>query len=95
MTGIFTVSGGVANTVSNLAAPFSITTGASPFSWTNNTGIDVDLYLDANGATTTAAKNGTTIFTSLVAGDHTIHLHPNQWATITYSVATPIITAAP
>ncbi len=83
---------GVATSKNNKAAPTSITVSASPFSFTNTQPVNIQVFLDANGATTALAYNGTTIFSSLVAGDHAAILQPGDWLTVTYSIATPIMT---
>jgi len=83
---------GVATLLHNTSTNTLITVGSSPFNFTNTASQTIVLYLDANGATTTANLNGQTIFKSLAAGDHTIILKPGAYTTITYAIATPIMT---
>jgi hypothetical protein len=85
------VTNGVASYASNQLASTSISVTASPFNWTNTLTKNVNVFLDANGATTAVNLNGAAIFGTLVSGDHTIPLQPGEWTTITYSVATPIM----
>jgi len=89
--GVVTNIVGFASLTNATAAPNSITVGASPFNYTNTAGVNIQLFLDANGATTAVSYNGTAIFSSLAAGDHTIILKPASRITVTYSLATPIM----
>ncbi len=91
VTGISTVSGGVASLKNNTAAPTAITVGASVFNYTNTQLVNIQVFLDANGATTAVTFNGTAVFGSLVAGDHTIIMQPGDRIGVTYSVATPVM----
>lgn len=86
---------GTASTRSNLLAPTSITAPATTVAWTNPISANIEVYIDNSGVTGTAiAKNGTTIFTSLV-GDVTIGLQKGEYIMLTYSVGTPVIKWTP
>jgi len=83
---------GFNSTASNSLAPSSITVGSSPFSFTNTQTKNITVYVDGNGGTAAIALNGTTIFTSHSGGpDETVLLQTNEWVTVTYTVATPIM----
>jgi len=98
---IITATAGFSSSARNLLAPIAITVGASPFNWTNSSASagggtnNVQVFLDANGATTALAYNGTTIFSALISGDHSVIIQPGEWLTVTYSIATPIMTFKP
>ena len=82
-SGVFT--NGIASFNNNLAPPTTITIGSSPFSWTNNTGANVFVFVD--GGTGSAIRvNGTTVFQSFTGG-HTIPLQPREYVTLVYSAA--------
>lgn len=76
---------GVASLKSNGAAPTSISVTASPFTFTAPAGVNIQVYIDG-GTGTFIAKNGTTIFTSLLGG-HTVGLQAGETVSITYTVA--------
>ena len=70
----------------------AITLGASPFSWTNKTGVTLECYFTGSVAYA-VAKNGTTVFGSL-ASDGYFALQPTNYVTITYTVAPTFYTNA-
>lgn len=82
---------GIASYKNATAANTSITVGASPFNYTNSTGVTIFVDIDANGSTTTVGRNGTTVFSALVNGDHEMILKNGGYLTVTYSIATPIM----
>jgi hypothetical protein len=92
VAGLTSAYNGIATLLRNTSTNSLITVGSSPFNFTNTASQTIVLYLDANGATTTANLNGQTIFKSLAAGDHTIILKPGAYTTITFAIATPIMT---
>lgn len=81
---------GVASYASAGAAPTSITVGASPFSWTNTSGMNVVVYADGVSVTGTQGINGGTVFNTI--GQNTVVLGPADYTTITYTIGTPTAT---
>jgi hypothetical protein len=78
------ITGGISTTSSNLLAVQTISVGGSPFSWTNTTTLNVNVFI--GGATTSSlALNGTTIFGTLSVGTATVPLQPNEYFTLTYT----------
>jgi hypothetical protein len=88
-TGTIEADAGVISKKNNKAAPSTISVGASVFNYTNTQAVNIQVFLDANGATTAVTFNGTAIFASLVNGDHSIIMQPGDRIAVTYSVATP------
>lgn len=91
VVGKITATNGFASYKNNTAVNTPISVTASPFNYTNTTGVNIFVDIDANGGTTTVARNGTTVYTALVNGDHEMYLKPNGYLTVTYSIATPIM----
>lgn len=87
--GLLTGTNGVASYNGNLAAWTTISVGSSAFSYTNTSGAEQLVAINANGATTTVTGNATTIYSSLATSDKMLILQPNEYTTVTYSVATP------
>lgn len=85
-----TVMSGVASTISD--TPVAVSVGASPFSYTNLTGINQEFNF--TGATAySVTKNGAAVAGSL-AGDFSGKLAPNSKLVVTYTVAPTMFTNA-
>lgn len=84
-----TIIRGISTFNANTSAPTAITVGASPFSWTNNVSgpATVTVYI-AGGTASEIDLNGTALGTGLtLSGLETVLLQPNEWVTVTYTVA--------
>jgi hypothetical protein len=82
---------------SNGLALNQITFPATTLTWTNTAANTVSpvrnifLYVDNSGVTGTAfKKNGTTVSTSIVAGDMIVPLKPGDFISETYTIGTPV-----
>jgi len=83
--GFGTFTNGLTSLRNNLAAPVPVTIGKSPFSWTNNTGANIFVFVDG-GSGSAIQINGTTVFQTFTGG-HTIPLQPKEYVTLIYGTA--------
>ena len=74
---------GISTSDNRGAAPTSITVSGSPFSWTNNTGLVVIVYI-VQGSVSQTAINGTSIGSG---SPGIVILQPSEYVTVTYSAA--------
>lgn len=93
VTGDIRSSLGFASYRSNLLAAATVAVGASPFSFTNTIGVDIDVYVDGISVTGTQGINGGTVYNSI--GQNHIRLHPLDYTTLTYTLGSPTMTWRP
>jgi hypothetical protein len=87
IAGVVTASDGFASYASNLAAPATITLGASPFTYTNTSGQNIEVFI-GGGTVKEFAVNGTIVATGLaLKGLTTVFLENNETLQVTYSAA--------
>jgi len=93
---IVTANIGYLSLCSNLIAPTSITFPATTVKWTNNIGVNIEIYIDNTGVTGTALfKNGGQIFGSILPADPSFHLQPGEYFSETYTTGTPTAKFSP
>ena len=92
-SGTITTSAGVVGasvtTTGSTHTPAAVTVGASPFSFNNNTGVNLECYV-SDSAAYSLTKNGVAIYGSL-ASDSYVMLQTNCTLVITYASTTPAI----
>lgn len=78
--------------IASFANLSTVTVGASPFSFTNNTSSRLEAYINAGTGTTAVTKNGSSVYGALSGADTYVLLQPGCWMTLTYSIGTPTVT---
>lgn len=69
------------------SSPTSVSVGSSPFTYTNNTGYDIQVHI-ASGTVSSITLNGTTVFSGT---GHTVILRPSDSIVITYTSAPTVV----
>lgn len=87
VNGVVTISSGMASLDAD--TPVSVGVGASPYNFTNTTGINLACQL-TDTAAFSVTKNGVSIASSLASDAYTV-LKPNSYITITYASTTPTL----
>jgi hypothetical protein len=87
VAGIVTASNGFASYASNLTRPTTINVGISPFTYTNTSGQDTEVFI-GGGVVTSFAVNGAVVATNLsLSGLTTVFLENNETLRATYKKA--------